>query len=255
MLPQVAADEKATKLFLREVETTKALRHPNVVQLFEAGCYQGIFFFTLEFCPLGSVDKYMIAQSGKLPIEQALSITCQVLDGLHYAHHLELTSVAIKGGKKASGRGLVHRDLKPSNIFLVGGGENIIAKVGDYGLSKAFDLAGLSGHTCAGSVAGTAQFMPRQQVLRYKFAKPEVDVWATAASLYFMLTGHFPREFKKGEDPWVTVLQTQPIPIRKRASHVPRRLASVIDKALVDDPKIGFTTAESLKAALQKAWR
>jgi serine/threonine protein kinase len=64
-----------------------------------------------------------------------------------------------------------------------------MAKVGDYGLAKAFDAAGLSGQTRTGSMAGTPHFMPRQQVVNFKYARPEVDVWAMAASLYNILAG------------------------------------------------------------------
>ena len=125
--------------------------------------------------------------------------------------------------------------------------------MGDYGLAKAFDQAGLSGLTCTGAVAGTPYFMPRQQVLDFRFAQPEVDVWAASASLYNMLTGACPRDFPRGEDRWQVVLHTRPVPIRERNAAVPKRLADVIDEALIDDPDIRFKTAADLKDALQGA--
>ena len=122
--------------------------------------------------------------------------------------------------------------------------------IGEYGLAKAFDMAGLSGHTCTGEVAGTPQFMPRQQVLKFKDLRPEADVWAMAAALYNMLTQHFPRHFPKGCDPWPTILETSAVPIRQRNPAIPPRLAEVIDHALVDDPEIGFKSAAEFKQAL-----
>jgi eukaryotic-like serine/threonine-protein kinase len=113
----------------------------------------------------------------------------------------------------------------------------------------------MSGHSHAGDVAEMAGFIPRQQLLRFKEAKPEVDVWATAASLYNMLTGKFPRRFRAGEDPWLTVLQHDPVPIRKRAQHVPDDLARVIDEALIDSPEIRVRSAAQLKSALEEAWQ
>jgi serine/threonine protein kinase len=89
-----------------------------------------------------------------------------------------------------------------------------IVKVGDYGLSKAFDLAGMSGMSVTGSVGGTLAFMPRQQVLNFKYAKPDVDVWAAAASLYYMLTGKLPRDISG--DPIVAILTKPVIPIQQR---------------------------------------
>ena len=92
-------------------------------------------------------------------------------------------------------------------------------------LAKAFDVAGLSGQTRTGSAAGTPVFMPRQQVVNFKYAKPEVDVWAAAASFYFLVTGQFPREFAPGKDRWQMVLQSDAVPIRARNSAIPARLA------------------------------
>jgi serine/threonine protein kinase len=133
-----------------------------------------------------------------------------------------------------------------------------VAKVGDYGLSKAFDLAGLSGHTCTGagsfraSVAGTPAFMSREQVRNFKYARPDVDVWAAAATLYNMLTAAYPRDFTPDHDRWLTVLEREVVPIRKRNPTIPRPLAEVIDAALVETPRIGFQSAHEFRAALER---
>lgn len=120
-------------------------------------------------------------------------------------------------------------------------------------MAKAFDSAGLSGQSLSGrDFAGTLEFMPRQQVLDYKYVTPEVDVWATAASLYCMLTGFCPRNFDEKE-PFLAVLQTDAIPIRQRNPAIPEALAKVIDLALVDKPDIYFQTARELKEALISA--
>lgn len=255
MLPQIAADERAKSLFLREVENTRSLKHRNVVQLGDSGCVNGTFFFTLEFCEGGSVDKLMQQRGGLLQVDEATEIILQALDGVQYAHSAEIPQVKRADGSYGPGRGLVHRDLKPANIFLAGAGRSRSAKVADYGLAKAFDTAGLSGQTRTGTISGTPVFMPRQQVVNFKYAKPEVDIWAMAASLYFMLTGAFPRDFPRGKDPWQIVLQTDPVPIRKRNPAIPKKLAEVIDHALVDRPQIQFKTAADLKRALGGALR
>ncbi|NET72506.1 MAG: serine/threonine protein kinase, partial [Sphaerospermopsis sp. SIO1G2] len=91
-------------------------------------------------------------------------------------------------------------------------------------------------------------FIPRQQVLDFQHSLPEVDVWATAACLYNMLTGYFPRNFTG--DPWLAVLQNDPVSILKRNQTVPKKLAEVIDTALVEKPKITFQTAAEFKQAL-----
>lgn len=145
---------------------TKALNHPNVVKMRDYGYSDGTFFFTLDYCEGGSVTDLMQQRGGRLSIQEAVPIILQALDGLEYAHNAEIPYVKRADGTIGKGRGLVHRDIKPSNIFLIKVGNAYSAKVGDYGLAKAFDFAGLSGQTMSGSeVAGTLPFMPRQQWL------------------------------------------------------------------------------------------
>jgi len=247
MLPQVAANKDATRKFLREAYNTQALEHRNIVQVENLGCSNGTFFLTLEFCDRGTIKDLMRRNGGPVSIDVACKIMIQALAGLEYAHRAEIPYVELKDGTIGKGRGLVHRDIKPGNIFLSGN----TAKVADFGLAKAFETAGLSGHTRTGTAAGTPFFMPRQQVVNFKYSKPAVDVWAIAASLYYMLTGTYPRNFLKNEDVWQTVLQTDPVPIRQRKSSIPPKLAEVIDAALVDKPSIQIKSATELKLALE----
>jgi serine/threonine-protein kinase len=242
MLPQVAADERAVQRFLQEMANSRLLNHPNVVRVEDAGFSRGVFFLTLEYCDGGSAVRLMKQRGGVLSVDEAVGIIRQALEGLHYAHNLF-----------GPGSGLVHRDFKPANLLLSGEGGARVAKVGDYGLSKAFDDAGLSGLTRTGEKAGTVGFMARQQVIDFKYAGPEVDVWAAAASLYYLLTGVAPRDFPRDRDPLLVVLETPPVPIRRRKPSLPNRLAEVIDRALVEEPEIAFQTAAAFKEALEGA--
>jgi serine/threonine protein kinase len=254
MLPRVAATTKSAKeKFEREIANTQALKHPNVVRVREAGPAHGVFFFTVEYCDGGSVDKVMEARKRVLTVDEAMAIILPALDGLEYAHHAHIPYVKLADGTIGQGKGLVHRDLKPHNLFLSGSGRSQVVKIGDYGLSKAFDFAGMSGLTATGEAAGSPWFMPRQQVVNFKYAMPEVDVWAMAASLYFMLTGAYPRNFPEDQDRWEIVLTTSAVPIRRRDPSIPRKLADVIDAALVDKPGIGIRSAAALKKALEDA--
>jgi pSer/pThr/pTyr-binding forkhead associated (FHA) protein len=250
MLPKVAANQRAVNWFLREVDNTKCLKHPNVVGFKESGYADETFFFTMEYCDGGSIVDMMQKRGvSTLPIAESVAIIAQVLDGLAYTHNADIPNVRLADGSFAKGRGLIHRDLKPGNIFLANVGGKQVAKIGDYGLAKAFDQAGLSGQTMTGSQVGTPCFMPRQQVLDYKYAKPEVDVWAAAACLYVMLTGFSPRNFV-GVDPFCAILNNDAVPIRDRTSSIPQPLATVIDRALIDNPEIYYKSAVDFKQAL-----
>ena len=182
--------------FLAQVAKTKLLRHANIIRLKDFGYADGLFFFTQEYCNDGNVVKLMKQQGGKLSVEEAVPIMLQILEGLDYCHNA----------------GVVHRDLKPSNIFLSNVGGLCIAKVGDYGLDKSFDKASFHGQSFTGTKAGMPFFMPRQQAIDFKYAEPDVDIWAAAASLYYMLTGQSPRNFSN-KDPWIVGLTTEPVPI------------------------------------------
>jgi hypothetical protein len=243
LLAKVAVKERSRDMFEREIASIRVLNHPNVVSFREAGRVGSAWFFTSEYCAGGSVAD-VVDRDGPLPPERAVPIALQALAGLGYAHTAPLPDRSV---------GLVHRDIKPGNILLARQGRELVAKIADFGLAKAFDRAGLSGMTMTGSIGGTTRFMARPQLIQYKYAKPDVDVWSMAASLYWMLTRQYPRNFGKGEDPIQVVLDTMPVPIRERDPRIPRRLAAVIDEALIDTPRITVTSAAELAAALSGA--
>ncbi len=252
MLPKVETDAKSHRQFVRETKNTKLLDHKNIVKVHDIGCYDDIFFFTTDYCESGTVSQLITRQGGKMSLHLALKILMQILDGLEFAHTVKIPDIVLADGKKSSAVGLVHRDLKPGNILLTKVSGVLQVKIADFGLAKAFDVAGLSGRTATGISAGTPFFMPRQQVINFKFAKPEVDVWAAAATFFKMVTGRYPRQYTRASDPWLTTLKTPVTPIREYEASLPEALASVIDQALTEDPELFYKSAADLKAALSK---
>jgi len=200
----------------------------------------------------GSIADVVHDQGHLFDPPTAVSVIKQVLGGLAYAHGVSFGAFSSQGS--AGGRrGVVHRHITPHNILLPAAGSGGEVKLADFGLAKSFDAAGFSGQSMSGTgVTNVVAFMPRAQLINYRFTKPEVDVWACAASLYWMLTGLPPRDFPRGKDPITIVLQDNPVPIQKRNSTIPLGLAAVIDMALKDDP-IGISTAQELAAALEVA--
>ncbi|MFS4093916.1 protein kinase domain-containing protein [Streptomyces sp. AF1A] len=251
LLAHRTVDPSARDGFLREFSCTRALRHPNIVAFHSGGAHGSTFYFAGEFCRLGSVADH-VARVGRLSVEQAVGVTLQALRGLRYAHAAEVP-VRLADGTSVTHRGLVHRDIKPQNLLLTGAKDHTTVKIADFGLSKAFDSAGLSGHTLTGAMGGSLAFMPRGQVIDFKYALPEVDLWATTACLYWMLTGSPPRDFPTDADPVAVVLREPAVPIRDRLPTVPRQFAAVIDAALVDTPGIALTTAADLANAIRRA--
>lgn len=252
MLPQARVDERSKALFLREAYVAGQLSHKNVVRHYKCGQSGETYFILMELCDGGSVDRLIERNGGKLALDQAVNITRQVLDGFIYAHKAPLF-VQLKSGEQVKANGIVHRDFKPGNIFISGSGSKLTAKIADFGLAKAFETSGLSGHTESGQVAGTPVFMPRQQIINYRYAEPDVDVWAVAASLYYMLTGTFPKDFNNAKDVIAAALTNEAVPIRKRNPGVPKKLADVLDTALREKPGIGVKSAAELKKLIDGA--
>ena len=260
MLPQIAGDKKARDMFLREAKLTEFLDHENVVRTYKTGFSNNVYYILMDICEGGSVDDLMKRYGGKLSLNLATFIILQALEGLEYVHNVPVQAEIVKRGlfggrreKLMDAKGLVHRDFKPGNIFLMDKSDHPVAKVADFGMAKAFQAAGFSTMSSEGMVKGTVPFMPRQQALDCRFAKPEVDVWAAAASYYYMLTGQFPKNFRQGVNMWQILVTESATPIRQRDPSVPERLAQVIDRALVERPVIGCNSAAALRYDIIRA--
>ena len=235
MRPGVVVDTKSRETFAREIEVTASLRHPNVVALYGHGVEGDTFYFALEYCPGGSLAAALLKREGPLDVETALRVTLQALEGLGYAHE----------------QGFVHRDIKPENILL-SDAEMGTAKLADFGLAKSFELAGLSGMTATGMVAGTLYFMPREQITHFRLLRPASDVWGMGATLYHMLTLRYPRDFLPGVDPLHVILSGGTLPLRQRDPWLPEGLAEVVDRAVTDDLAQRYASAMEFRDALRR---
>ncbi|CAM5624715.1 Serine/threonine-protein kinase PknD [Streptomyces tanashiensis] len=253
--PEVAIHPEAVNGFLREIKNTRVLQHPNLVRFRDAGSTGTLLYFACEYCEGGNLAQRVIEQGGTLTPAVAIALIRQVLDGLAYAHSAPLPAVRLSDGTTAPARGLVHRDIKPQNVLLSGAGPTPVVKIADFGLAKAFEHAGLSDYTRSGAVGGSVAFMPRAQMVNYKYATPAVDVWASAACLYWALTRSTPRDFPEGTDPLRVVLREPAVPIRKRNAALPTGLAALVDDILaVEDPREGVTpSAQEFRRALEEA--
>jgi serine/threonine-protein kinase len=236
MLSRVAVHDHARKEFFREMDVTRDLKHPHIVEFIEQGSAGGVFYFLMEFCEGGSVDVLMKNRGGVLKLEEAGPLMCQALEGLSFAHQKDI----------------VHRDLKPQNILLTGREGAWTAKIADLGMAKNFDKAGFSGMTATGSYAGTYPFMPREQVTNFKYVKPVSDVWAMGATLYNMLTARYPRDFKRGDDQVEIILHGEIVSLGKRLPGLPRRVVEVVDHALANRAADRYQNAGEFLQALRQ---
>jgi len=236
MRPEAAVDAHAREVFDREIAVTESLRHPNVVTLYAHGSEGDTFFFAMEYCAGGSLSSALLERASPLEPEVAARVALQALEGLSFAHD----------------KGFIHRDIKPENILLADPGMNVV-KLTDFGLAKSFQQAGLSGMTATGFAAGTLQFMPREQLTNFRQLRPASDVWSMGATLYYMLTLRYARDFQPGKDPLAVVLGGNVVPVRERNPQVPASLAAVVDRAVEDDLLRRYPSGTEFRNALRQA--
>jgi hypothetical protein len=237
IVPESAATRTAIDRFLREMSVISQLKHPNIVEWLEQGMTRGQFWFTMEYVEGTNLEAIANADKGRYPIRQACRMASQVLKGLGHAHAL----------------GFVHRDIKPENILIGQSPSGAIAKISDFGLAKSFRGLGLSGLTFSGEMRGTIPFMPPEQMLDFKTVLPSADLYSTSATLYYLISGEFiyDQASDGGGDLIRTLLEEQPVPIRKRRAGVPIALAAVLEKGLARQPAERYPTAEELRKALR----
>jgi serine/threonine-protein kinase len=236
IVPESAAARSAIERFLREMSVISQLKHPNIVEWLEQGMTRGQFWFAMEYVQGTNLEALAQGDPGKYPVHQACRMACQVLKGLEHAHSL----------------GFVHRDIKPENILIGRSPDGLLAKISDFGLAKSFRGLGLSGLTFSGEMRGTVPFMPPEQMLDFKTVTPSGDLYATAATLYYLLSCQFLYDqVAEGGDLIRTLLEEPPVPVRRRRSDVPAGLAAVLERCLARNPKDRYPTAAAMRAALR----
>jgi len=235
IMPETATTRAAIDRFLREMSVISQLRHPNIVEWYEQGMTRGQFWFAMEYVAGENLESLAKADRGRYPTTQACRLACQILKGLEQAH----------------GMGFVHRDIKPENILITQAKEGLMVKISDFGLAKSYRGVGLSGLTFSGEMRGTVPFMPPEQMLDFKTVTPLADLYATAATIYYLLTCEYIYDDSDGGDLIRMLLEESPIPIRRRRKDVPRPLADVLARCLARAPEDRYPNAAAMREALK----
>ena len=222
--------------FIREASVQEQLNHKNIAQIYSHGEYNGMLYILMEYYRYGTITNYYSSiKKNKNRYALMKDILIQILEGLDYLHNVNI-HVDLKDGTTKQFKGIIHRDIKPENIFIDYDSQGqVIVKIADFGLAKAYEAAGLSGMSLTGQGFGTVVYMPRMQLIDTKHSKVEVDIWASVASIYTLLTSCYVKPFTKDKNPYIVCIQENPIPIKKRDLFFPLSFAKIIDKALYDN--------------------
>src|SRR5216683_1664525 len=229
VLQGLATDGDSSARFRREAQAIAHMRHPNVLNVFDFGEFEGTPYMIVEYVEGGSLS----ARLKRSPIDQesALRYLQGIGEALDYAHS----------------HGIVHRDVKPANVLLGPEDAPILA---DFGLVKLMESSSIASLT--GVTTGTPAYMAPEQVTG-KHVGPAADRYAFAVMAYEMLTGEFPfQEEGVLEVLYAHVHKAPPAPSTRNESVGPRADA-VILRGLAKDPNARWESCESLVAALTAA--
>jgi|GEM_PF-950595 len=233
--PHLAADPTFVARFRREAQAVAALRHPNIVQVYDFDSSEGLYFMVMEF-----IDGPTLAT---------------MLDRLSRAHHrlspvevLRIFPPLCSAIDYANGEGMVHRDIKPSNIMLTRKGDPVLA---DYGIAR---IAGSISYTLPGTVVGSAQYMSPEQA-QGQPADNRSDIYSLGVCLFEALTGRVPFD---GETTATILAQhlTAPIPAARALNpDLPPEMEAVLQRVLAKDPAARYQEAAELARDLGEASR
>jgi len=226
-------DPRAIIRFLAEAEAVAAVRHPNVVQMFEYGEDAGRPFMLIEFCSGGTLTSRLHPNDGeakRLDPREAVELLSRMARGVAAAHE----------------RGIVHRDLKPGNVLFDEAGN---PKVADFGIAKR----AASELTATMAVMGTPAYMsPEQAGGMTKFVGPQADVWSLGVIFHECLTGSRPFEGGTTDELLARVMRADPARLRTLVPGLPRDLELIGRKCLEKNPADRYATAKELADDLDR---
>jgi eukaryotic-like serine/threonine-protein kinase len=228
LYPRFAEDEQFVERFRREASSAAGLQHPNVVQVFDRGEWDGTYYIAMEFLP-GRNLKQIVREHGALEPALAVDLVIQILKAARFAHR----------------RGIVHRDIKPHNVIVDDEGR---AKVTDFGIARA----GASDMTETGSIMGTAQYLSPEQAQGLP-VDARSDLYSIGIVLYELLTGQPPFDAESPVTIALKQVSEEPVAPRRINSAVPPGVEAVVMRALRKDPAERFQDADAMIAALEAA--
>jgi serine/threonine-protein kinase len=242
LLPELAAQDGFIDQFLDEARVAAKLNHPNIVQMLEAGLWNGVYFIAMEYIRgenLSRIAKAARSRGVKIPLHVLVRVVRDALLGLAHAHsaHDEMTGAPL---------GVVHRDVSPQNIMVRTDG---VTKVVDFGIAKAGNR---SSRTATGVLKGKLQYMAPEQV-QGEVVDARTDQFAMGVVLWELVTDA--RLFEgDNEIQLLKAVMVQPIPKPSTyAPGLPSDLEAAILRMLSRDPAGRFDSCDDAADALT-AW-
>ncbi|HSE47552.1 MAG TPA: protein kinase, partial [Gemmatimonadales bacterium] len=226
--------------FLREITITAQFDHPYILPLLDSGVVEPgpadqsrqLLYYVMPYVE-GESLRHRLERQKQMPLEDALQVAHEVAEALGYAH----------------AHGVIHRDIKPENILLSGGH----ARVADFGIARAIDVAGSERLTETGLAIGTPAYMSPEQSTAERELDGRSDLYALGCVLYEMLAGEPPYAGPTAQA-IIAKRMTNPVPsVRTVREAVPESVDRVLARALARVPADRFATATQFAEALTQS--
>lgn len=222
-------DEKFVRRFQREALSASSLAHPNIVEMYDVGEDDGIYYIIMEYIE-GKTLKQLLKKRGSLTLSEAIDIMLQLTDGMAHAHDSYI----------------IHRDLKPQNIMIKDDGQ---IKITDFGIAMALNSTQL---TQTNSVMGSVHYLPPEQASG-KGSTIKSDIYSMGIIFYELLSGSLPF---KGDNAVEIALKhmRDPLPnLREINPAIPQSIENIILKASAKNPKNRYEDAREMHEDLLTA--
>ena len=217
--------------FQREARACAALRHSNIVEIYDIDDYKGKPYIVMEYVESKSLKDLLLTR-GTFSTLEACDIVYQLADALMHAHE----------------HGVVHRDIKPQNVMMqYDGGIKLL----DFGIATITDAPNI---TQKDMVVGSVHYMA-PEVLKGKGASPKSDIYALGITFYELLAGKQP--FTDSSPVNIAMKQIEePLPsIRKIRNDVSSKIEKIINKACQKNPENRYQSMKAIKHDLQSVMR
>jgi serine/threonine-protein kinase len=227
--PEISAVLGAER-FQAEIQTTANLQHPNILPLFDSGEAGGQLFYVMPYVE-GESLRDRLEHERQLPVDEAVSIVCDLAEALQTAHDA----------------GIIHRDIKPANILLRSG-KPLLA---DFGIALAVSAAGEGRLTETALSMGTPYYMSPEQAAADRDPSPATDVYSLGCVLYEMLTGEPPFPGSSAQAVLARILTGDPDPVTEHRKAVPANIEAAVLRAIEKLPADRFASAREFERALK----
>lgn len=218
----LSTDEKFVRRFQREALSASSLSHPNVVEMYDVGEDDGVYYIVMEYIE-GQTLKQLLKKRGNLTLSEAIDIMLQLTDGMAHAHDSYI----------------IHRDLKPQNIMIQDDGQ---IKITDFGIAMALNSTQL---TQTNSVMGSVHYLPPEQAAG-KGSTIKSDIYSMGIIFYELLTGELP--FRGDNAVEIALKQMkEAIPdLHEENPSIPMAVYNVILKSTAKNPKNRYNDAREM---------